>query len=84
MDVYLNAASTTQPTQEVIDDINFYLKQNWANPSDISQNGIHAKGDIMHVRCQIAKSIGASADEILFKSLKYASSDSYISEYTCL
>lgn len=68
MNVYLNAASTTQPTQEVIDDINFYLKQNWANPSDISQDGIHAKGDITCARNQIAKAIGASVDEIFFTS----------------
>ena len=68
MNVYLNAASTTQPTQEVIDDINFYLKHNWENPSDISQNGIHAKCDITCARNQIAKSIGASGDEILFVS----------------
>lgn len=68
MNVYLNVASTTQPTQEVIDDINFYLKQNWSNPSDISQDGIHAKGDITCARNQIAKAIGASYDEIFFTS----------------
>ena len=66
--VYLNSASTTQPTQEVIDDINFYLKQNWSNPSDISQDGIHAKGDITYTRYQIGKAIGASGDEILMVS----------------
>ena len=66
--IYLNAASTTQPTQEVIDDINFYLKQNWSNPSDISQDGIHAKGDISCARNQIAKAIGASWGEIFFTS----------------
>lgn len=68
MNVYLNSCSTTQPTQEVIDDINFYLKQNWSNPSDISQDGIHAKGDITYARNQIAKAIGASGDEIFFTS----------------
>lgn len=68
MNVYLNTASTTQPTQEVIDDINFYLRKNWSNPSDISQNGIHAKGDITYARIQIAKAIGASGDEIFFTS----------------
>ena len=67
-DIYLNAASTTQPTQEVIDDVNFYLKQNWSNPSDISQNSIHAKSDITYARNQIAKTIGASGDEIFFTS----------------
>ena len=68
MNVYLNAASTTQPVQEVIDDINFYLKQNWANPSDISQDGVHVKGDISYARNQIAKAIGASGNEIFFVS----------------
>jgi len=65
---YLNSCSTTQPTQEVIDDVNFYLKQNWSNPSDISQNGIHAKSDITYARNQIAKSIGVSGNEIFFTS----------------
>lgn len=68
MEIYLNAASTTQPTKEVLDDINFYLTQNWSNPSDISQNGIHAKGDITYARNQIAKAIGADENEILFCS----------------
>ena len=66
--VYLNAASTTQPTKEVIEDVNFYLKQNWSNPSDISQDGNHTKGDITYARNQIAKAIGASGDEIFFTS----------------
>ena len=66
--VYLNCCSTTQPTKEVIDDVNFYLKQNWSNPSDISQDGVHAKGDITYARNQIAKAIGASGDEIFFTS----------------
>lgn len=66
--VYLNAASTTQPTKEVIEDVNFYLKQNWSNPSDISQDGSHTKGDITYARNQIAKAIGASGDEIFFTS----------------
>lgn len=67
-EIYLNSCSTTQPTQEVIDDVNFYLKQNWSNPSDISQNGVHAKGDITNARNQIAKVIGADWDEIFFTS----------------
>lgn len=68
MEIYLNAASTTQPTKEVINDINFYLTQNWSNPSDISQNGIHAKGNITYARNQIAKAIGGDGNEILFCS----------------
>ena len=68
MNVYLNSCSTTQPTQEVIDDVNFYLKQNWSNPSDISQIAIHSKGDISFARGNIAKSIGALWQEIFFTS----------------
>jgi cysteine desulfurase len=66
--IYLNSASTSQPAKEVIDDINFYLTKNWSNPSDISQNAIHAKGDVMYARGQIAKAIGATVDEIFFTS----------------
>lgn len=68
MDVYLNCCSTTQPTQEVIDDVNFYLRENWSNPSDISQIAIHSKGDISFARSNIAKSIGALWQEIFFTS----------------
>lgn len=68
MKTYFNSCSTTQPSQDVIDDVNFYLKQNWYNPSDISQDGIHAKSDIQYARYQVAKSIGASANEIFFTS----------------
>lgn len=68
MEIYLNSCSTTQPTKEVIDDINFYLTQNWSNPSDISQNAIHAKSDITYARNQIAKVIGADGEEIFFCS----------------
>lgn len=66
--IYLNAASTTQPTKEVIDDIKFYLEQNWSNPSDVSQNAVNVKRDISLARNQIAESIGASEDEIFFTS----------------
>lgn len=66
--VYLNAASTTQPTKEVIKDVNFYLKENWSNPSDISQDGSHTKGDITYARNQIAKAIGSFDDEIYWTS----------------
>ena len=66
--IYLNAASTSQPTKEVIEDVNFYLEHNWANPSDVSQIAIHAKGDITCARSQIAKAIGASWNEIFFTS----------------
>lgn len=68
MEIYLNSCSTTQPAKEVIDDINFYLTQNWSNPSDISQNAIHAKSDITYARNQIAKVIGADGEEIFFTS----------------
>lgn len=66
--IYLNSASTTQPTKEVIDDIKFYLEQNWSNPSDVSQDAVNVKRDIMLARTQIAESIGASEEEIFFTS----------------
>ena len=66
--IYLNAASTTQPTKEVIDDVKFYLEQNWSNPSDVSQEAVNVKRDIMLARTQIAESIGAYDDEIFFTS----------------
>ena len=66
--VYLNSASTTKPTKEVIEDINFYLTHNWSNPSDISQMSVHSNGDISIARSKIAKAIGSLSQEIFFTS----------------
>lgn len=66
--IYLNNASTTKPTKEVLQDFIWCADNYWANPSDISTDGIRAKQIIIHAQEQVANYIGAKPNEIIFTS----------------
>ena len=66
--IYLNNSSTTKPTNEVLQDFMWCTKNCWANPSDISTDGIRAKQIIKRAQEQIANYIGAKPNEIIFTS----------------
>lgn len=66
--IYLNCASTTRPDKEVLQDFMWCAENHWANPSDISTDGMRSKEIILHAQEQVADYIGAKADEIVFTS----------------
>lgn len=66
--VYLNNASTTKPDKKVIDDFVYCAESYWHNPSDISEDGLTAKDIIKAAQKQIADSINAKPEEIIFTS----------------
>ena len=66
--VYLNNASTTKPDESVIDDFVYCAENYWHNPSDISNDGLEAKDIIENAQEQIAISINAKPEEIIFTS----------------
>lgn len=66
--IYLNNASTTKPDKEVLDDFMWCAENCWCNPSDISLDGLNAKDIIKTAQKQIAASINADPDEIIFTS----------------
>ena len=66
--IYLNSASTNRPTEQVLKDFMWCAENCWANPSDISQNGIDTKRIILHAQEQVASYIGAKPNEIIFTS----------------
>lgn len=66
--IYLNAASTTPPSQEVLHDFMWCAKNVWANPSDVSNEGYKAKKIISHAQEQVAQYINAKPEEIVFTS----------------
>lgn len=66
--IYLNNSSTTKPTKEVLQDFIWCAENCWANPSDISTEGIKAKQLIVHAQEQVANYIGAKPNEIVFIS----------------
>ena len=66
--IYLNNASTTKPTKEVVQDFVWCAENCWANPSDVSTDGIKAKQIIFHAQEQVANYIDAKPNEIVFTS----------------
>ena len=66
--IYLNSASTNKPDKEVLEDFMFCAENYWHNPSDISQTGVDAKNIIRKAQKQIADSINAKPEEIIFTS----------------
>ena len=66
--IYLNNASTTKPDKRVIDDFVYCAENYWHNPSDISSDGLYAKYIINITQKQIADSINAKPEEIIFTS----------------
>jgi len=66
--IYLNTNSTTKPSKQVLKDFMWCAENVWANPSDISTDGMKAKQIIRQAQEQIAKYIGAKSEEIVFTS----------------
>ena len=64
--VYLDYSATTPMKQEVLDEMLPYFTEKFGNPSSIHSFGREAKQAIDLSREQLAKSIGAKADEIFF------------------
>ncbi len=68
MKVYLDNAATTMPYEEVINIVNDYNKNFYANPSSLHSFGRSARGGIENAREIIGKFIGTSPRNILFTS----------------
>ena len=67
-EIYLDAASTTPPTSEVIEQISQVQKDNWGNPSNIYSQGIKASELLERSRWKIADLINAKPEDIIFTS----------------
>lgn len=68
MEIYLDNAATTKPSDECLKDYIEAAKKYWANPSSVYQPAIEARTAIEHAREQCAKSINADLEEIIFTS----------------
>lgn len=66
--IYFDNAATTQVSKEVINDIISGLTRFWGNPSSPYETGRQCKNVIEHAREQIASTINASPEEIIFTS----------------
>ena len=66
--IYLDAASTTQPKQEVIEAMMPYFTEKWYNPSALYSKSNKVKEDIENARKTIGDFINANSNEIFFTS----------------
>lgn len=68
MSVYMDAAATSKPYQEVIDAMMPYLTEQYFNPSSLYSNGVKVKNAIDDARKTVGDFINADANEIYFTS----------------
>lgn len=66
--IYLDEASTTKPSSEVVDVIIKYLVELWYNPSSLYSDAIKVKEDLDKAKKVVADFIGADVEEIYFTS----------------
>ena len=68
MEIYLDNSATTRPFDEVIDAVCNTMKNYYGNPSSAHSLGFKAEQKLRETRVNIAKSINASSEEIIFTS----------------
>ncbi|MDS0525088.1 cysteine desulfurase [Clostridium sp. SHJSY1] len=68
MNIYLDNASTTKPSVEVINAISSSMSEFYANPSSLHKLGLECDKKLHECRYEIAKTINCSKDEIYFTS----------------
>jgi len=64
--VYLDNSATTKPSKKAVEYINNALVNSWGNPSSLHNLGFEAELIMNKARETVAKSISASAEEIIF------------------
>jgi cysteine desulfurase len=68
MEIYLDNSATTMPYEEVIEAVSSTMRNYYGNPSSAHSLGFKAEQKLREVRLNIAKSINASSEEIIFTS----------------
>lgn len=68
MEVYFDNSSTTQPLDEVIDEVAFGMKEFYGNPSSLHNLGLKSERKLKECREILSKTINAIGNEIYFNS----------------
>ena len=66
MEVYFDNSSTTKPSDQIIDEVAFGMKEFYGNPSSLHNLGLKSERKIKECRETLAKTINASENEIHF------------------
>jgi cysteine desulfurase len=68
MEVYLDNASTTKVSPEVLDAMLPYFKEEFGNPSSLHNKGIHIRKALNHAKKELAENLHCSPKELFFTS----------------
>lgn len=68
MEIYLDNCSTTKPREKVVDEMVYYLKEEYGNPSSLHRLGFKIEKRIEGIREDIAEYLNVNKDEIYFTS----------------
>ncbi|WP_130807289.1 cysteine desulfurase family protein [Senegalia massiliensis] len=68
MFVYLDNSATTKPRDEVIDEMNILLREDYGNPSSLHRMGLKVEKKIKRSRDIISKYLNVKSNEIYFTS----------------
>lgn len=66
--IYMDAAATAPPRQNVLDVINPLLTRDFGNPASLHESGQQAKRANDWARTQVAGQLGVAAQEVYFTS----------------
>ncbi|MCZ4149227.1 cysteine desulfurase, partial [Escherichia coli] len=66
--IYMDAASTAPPRQDVLDMLNPLLTKDFGNPASLHEAGQQAKRANDWARTQVAGQLGVAAEEVYFTS----------------
>ena len=67
-EIYLDNAATTKPFQEVVEAVSQTMLQTFGNPSSLHKKGIEAENLIKESSVFFAKTLGVTADEMIYTS----------------
>jgi len=68
MEVYFDNSSTTKPSDKIIDEVAFGMKEFYGNPSSLHNLGLKSERKIKDCREVLAKTINSSENEIHFNA----------------
>ena len=68
MEVYFDNSSTTKPSEKVINEVTFGMKEFYGNPSSLHNLGLKSERKLKECRELLGKTINANENEIYFNS----------------
>ena len=68
MEHYLDNSATTKVSQKAAEKAFEIMTENYGNPSSLHLRGMYAEQELVKARKEVARKLGATADEITYPS----------------